>query len=335
MAVIAPRPRGRVGAGALIAVAILALTQALGNGSPVKTAYARPWVPSFEATVSKPEKALLPGSFSPLQFRVQSALELQVAAGKPTVQVPILMYHYIRVNPDPRDKMGYNLSVTPDDFRAQMDWLADNGWHPITLTTLRTYYDGTPLPAKPVVLTFDDGYLDFYTTAFPILQQHHFPAVSYVVAGFIGWPGRYVTAAQIQELDRAGIEIGAHTVSHSTLTRLSTDSLRHELMDSKVTLEGLVGHQVLDFCYPSGEFDARVVQMVADQGYQSATTTREGVAHSSNDRFTWTRTRVSGGESLDDFGKALARHEEGAGSAAPSVLLPRVYPFFYLRPGVN
>ena len=285
--------------------------------------------------MAKPDSLASLGPISPLRIQPGAPGDAQVPPGKSGLQVPIVMYHYIRVNPDPRDRMGYNLSVTPDDFRAQMDWLSDNGWHPITLTTLRSYYDGDPLPSKPIVLTFDDGYLDFYATAFPILQQHHFSAVAYVVAGFIGMPGRYVTAPQIQEMDRAGIEIGAHTVSHANLTKLSNDSLYHELLDSRIALQAIVGHPVLDFCYPAGNFDARVVQMVADQGYQSATTTVEGSGHASADRFTWTRTRVSGGESLAEFVKTLARHEDGVLSTAPAVLLPRVYPFVYLRAGVQ
>ncbi len=285
--------------------------------------------------MAKPDGVASLGPISPLRIQPGTPGDAQVPPGKPGLQVPIVMYHYIRVNPDARDKMGYNLSVTPDDFRAQMDWLSDNGWHPITLTTLRSYYDGNPLPSKPIVLTFDDGYLDFYATAFPILQKHHFSAVSYIVAGFIGMPGRYVTAPQIQEMDRAGIEIGAHTVSHANLTKLSNDSMYHELLDSRIALQAIVGHPVLDFCYPAGNFDARVVQMVAEQGYQSATTTVEGIGHASTDRFTWTRTRVSGGESLAEFAKTLARHEDGVGSTAPVVLLPRVYPFVYLRPGVQ
>lgn len=239
------------------------------------------------------------------------------------------MYHYIRVNPNPADRMGYDLSVTPDDFRAQMDWLAAEDWHPITLTALRGYWDGNPLPSKPIVLTFDDGYLDFYTTVFPILREHHFPAVAYIVAGFLERPDRYVTAPQIQELDRAGIEIGSHTVSHPNLTKLSADQLRHEAMDSKVALERVLGHQVLDFAYPIGAFDGRVVQVVAEQGYQSATTTVEGASRASADRFTWPRTRVHGGESLEVFAKSLVRHEDGVGSPGPPITLARVPRFTY------
>ena len=330
---IAPRPRGRAGAGALFALAIIALAQPLAPGTQVKSAHAQPNTVVVVSTVKTLERPQATFPIAPLQISAARLQDVQVPVGRPVVQVPILMYHYIRVNPNPGDKMGYDLSVTPDDFRAQMDWLSANDWHPITLTTLRSYWDGQPLPSKPIVLTFDDGYLDFYTSAFPILHEHHFPAVSYIVAGFIGMPGRYMTATQIQEMDKAGIEIGAHTVSHPNLAKLAPAQMHREVMDSKVALEQLVGHQVLDFSYPFGNFDALVVQMVAEQGYQSATTTMEGVGHASGDRFTWARTRVHGGESLDDFVRRLARHEDGVGSPGPVITLPRVYPFVYLRLG--
>src|SRR5260221_3090993 len=81
-----------------------------------------------------------------------------------STQVPVLMYHYIRVNPDPNDKVGFNLSVTPWDFSAQLDWLAQHGYHSITLDDLgANLFYHIKLPPKPVVLTFDDGYRDFYT----------------------------------------------------------------------------------------------------------------------------------------------------------------------------
>jgi hypothetical protein len=99
--------------------------------------------------------------------------ESVIPLGRSGIRVPILEYHYIRVNPNPRDQLGFNLSVTPTNFSAQMDWLASHGYHPITFDDLHAYFEGKePLPARPVVLTFDDGYLDFFTTAFPILQAH-------------------------------------------------------------------------------------------------------------------------------------------------------------------
>lgn len=232
-----------------------------------------------------------------------------IPPGRPTVRVPILMYHYIRVSPDPSDRLGFNLSVTPADFSRQMDWLAANGYHPVDFDDLRGYLLGREdLPSRPVILTFDDGYRDMYTTAFPILRSHQFKAVSYIVSGFVNSPP-YVTADQVMEMDVNGIQIGAHTVSHADLTMVSAADLRREVFDSRVSLEALVGHPVLDFCYPAGKFNDAVVRMVQEAGFQTATTTQPGVTHSAADRFVWTRVRVSGGESLEQFISDLGQPE--------------------------
>lgn len=217
------------------------------------------------------------------------------------IRVPILMYHYIRINPDPRDSMGFRLSVKPSDFAAQMDWLARNGYHPVTTLDVINYLSGARgLPSKPIVLTFDDGYDDFYTTAVPILRQHDFTAVAYVVSGFIGQP-RYMNAAQVLSLQGAGFEIGSHTVHHVDLTTQSADGLNSELMSSKQSLEQLLGRPVTAFCYPSGKFGRREANAVAAAGYQDATTTLGGSYRTMGGRYTWSRLRVSGGEYLSDF----------------------------------
>lgn len=261
-----------------------------------------------------------------------------IPPGRPQVSVPILMYHYIRVNPDPRDTVGFGLSVTPPDFAQQMDWLAASGYHPVDLDDLRGYLLGHgSLPARPVVLTFDDGYEDLYTTAYPVLLAHHFKAVSYVVSGFLGSP-RYLTQPQLLEMDAHGIQIGAHTVSHVDLTRLSADELRHQVLDSKTTLEALLGHPVLDFCYPFGAYAAAVVDMVQAAGFETATTTQPGVVHTTADRFTWSRVRVGGGESLQQWIAGLGPTEPSqiATVATPDVpavgRLARLPVTFPLRP---
>jgi peptidoglycan/xylan/chitin deacetylase (PgdA/CDA1 family) len=188
-------------------------------------------------------------------------------------------------------------------------WLAANGYHAIDLQDLERYLAGVAsLPSRPVVLTFDDGYRDFYTTAYPILRAHHFTAVTYVVSGFIGAPG-YMTAAQLVELDAVGIEVGAHTVTHADLTRLGPANSQHEIGDSKAMLEGLLEHPVVDFCYPSGKLNATVVQEVEAAGFQSATTTALGTLHGMGDRFSWTRVRVQGGEPLAAFTQSLGPEE--------------------------
>ncbi|MGH7868986.1 MAG: polysaccharide deacetylase family protein, partial [Candidatus Dormibacteraceae bacterium] len=224
-----------------------------------------------------------------------------VPNGRPSIRVPILMYHYIRINPVPSDWLGFGLSVTPADFAAQMDWLARNGYHPIDISDLRRYFTaGAELPARPVVITLDDGSADLYTTAYPILHAHYFKAVAYIVSGFLDEPNR-VTREQVVEMDHNGIEIAAHTVSHLDMTKLSADQLHNEVFDCKVTLEGLLGHPVLDFAYPAGRFNPTVEEVVAAAGFQTAVTTRPGMDHSWDSRLTWTRVRVEGGEPLLRF----------------------------------
>ncbi len=235
-----------------------------------------------------------------------------VPSGRAQVRVPILEYHYIRVNQDPRDRLGFNLSVTPADFTTQMDWLKASGYHPVDLNDLRAYFQQrTPLPARPVVLTFDDGYQDFFTTAFPTLLDHGFKAVTYVVPGFLDHP-RYMTTDEVRAVDSAGMEVAAHTMHHVDLTKASGSELSLELQGSRSVLEQITGHAVLDFCYPSGKYNDTVVAATEHAGFQSATTEVPGTGHAWANRLTWTRVRVMGGERLDQFIASLGEPEPTA-----------------------
>ncbi|HSS61573.1 MAG TPA: polysaccharide deacetylase family protein [Candidatus Limnocylindrales bacterium] len=238
-----------------------------------------------------------------------------VPIGASTVQLPILMYHYIRKPPSIRtDYLGYKLSVSPEDFTAQVQWLYANHYHTVTFDDIRAYFAGAaPLPSRPIVITFDDGYKDLYTTAFPILAAHGFSAVAYIVSGFVGRPEN-VSRAEVLQMDRAGIEIASHTVNHANLAGSSAGSVAYELGQSKRWLEQLVGHPVLDFAYPSGKYNAQTVQAVMQAGYSSAVITDGPSLHTLANRYLWGRVRVGGGETLDAFIASL-------GSSMPSVTI--------------
>jgi peptidoglycan/xylan/chitin deacetylase (PgdA/CDA1 family) len=239
-------------------------------------------------------------------FSTTAAPPIVLAPGPLAIRVPILMYHYIRVNPYAHDRMGFALSVTPADFEAQMTWLARNGYHPITTNDLYSYLSGARgLPSRPVILTFDDGYADFYNTALPILRSHDFTAIAYVVSGFVGRPG-YMSAEQVVAADRAGIEIGSHTVDHVNLARQSGAGVRYEVSASKQALERLLGHPVYSFCYPYGGFNSAAAWAVQSAGYHDATTTKFGFVQTMAGRYVWGRVRISGGEGLGDFTVAVA-----------------------------
>jgi peptidoglycan/xylan/chitin deacetylase (PgdA/CDA1 family) len=226
--------------------------------------------------------------------------------------VPILMYHYIRVNPVASDRVGFNLSVTPNDFALQMHFLVNHGFTPVTMAEVASHVrNNTPLPRKPVAITFDDGYADAYTAALPTLTRYHLIATFYIVTGFVDRP-RYVTWNQVVSMDQVGMEIASHTVHHEGLTILGGPKRQAELVDSRYQLETRLGHLILDFCYPGGQFDPSSEIAVARAGYLSATTTVYGRAEVGSDPLRLPRIRVSGGESLAAFAELLG---EKAGSA--------------------
>lgn len=233
------------------------------------------------------------------------AINTVIPPGRSTISVPILLYHYVQDLPPTAGKLTFSLSVSVKDFEAQMDYLAAHGYHPVTIEDLAAYFtERKALPSKPVVITLDDGYRDLYTTAFPILQAHGFRAVAYIVSGFVGRP-RYVTSRMIREMDADGIEIASHTVDHPNLARTSPPMVGYEVVESKLGLEKLLGHPVVDFAYPSGQFNDAVIAELQKAGYSTAVTEIGGTYHSWADRFEWTRVRISGGELLTGFIEGL------------------------------
>jgi peptidoglycan/xylan/chitin deacetylase (PgdA/CDA1 family) len=238
-----------------------------------------------------------------------SAAAQPAAVAKPrsAISVPILTYHWIRTNPVPADQLGFHLSVTPENFAQQMAFLHYAGVHPITLAdAMSALQTGKPLPARPVILTFDDGYGDFATRATPVLQRYGFVGTDYVVSGFMGRPA-YMTADQVREVDRAGMVIGCHTVNHVDLARVPPPVAANQIKVSHQQLEQLLGHKVLDFAYPYGSSDGTVEQMVLADGFRDAVTTHGGTWLQTSNRGAWPRLHVDGGDGLASFAaKALS-----------------------------
>jgi peptidoglycan/xylan/chitin deacetylase (PgdA/CDA1 family) len=226
--------------------------------------------------------------------------------------VPILYYHYIRqITPTAQNQLSVALSISPALFAQQMALLHVEGAHPITLAMLMDALEGkSPLPAHPVVLTFDDGYADFATNVEPVMVRYGFVATDYVVSGFLNRP-RYMTAAQVQQMDAAGMVIGSHTVHHVNLATMPLPLALAEIEGGKAALEQLLGHPVLDFAYPYGGFNPAVEQLVQQAGFRDAASTMGGDAQSLADRFELRRTELGGTPSLAAFA-------QDAGLAVPS-----------------
>lgn len=221
-----------------------------------------------------------------------------------SVRVPILMYHYIGNNPNSKDTARNTLSVSPDKFEAQMSYLARNGYTPITLDTLYGIFNKQiQAPVKSVVLTFDDGYIDFYTTAFPILRKYNFHAVSFIPTGLMN-QGYYMSWAQIKEIQGSGlVTFEAHSVIHSNLTRLSGNRLLKELQNSKNVLQEKTGYPVNFVAYPYGASNSLVQQTAQKIGYVGGVGTWYGKV--SGPSMNMPRIRITGQMDLKTFASRL------------------------------
>jgi peptidoglycan/xylan/chitin deacetylase (PgdA/CDA1 family) len=217
--------------------------------------------------------------------------------------VPILYYHYIRINPNPRDRVGFSLSTPPAMFAAQMQYLADHGFHVISLhQAVLAIKNHSALPSRAIVLTFDDGYADFFTAAAPILQSHGFTATSFVISGRMGWGG-FMTPSQVVSADAMGFTIGAHTVDHVALAAQVPARATWEMKQSKQTLEELLGHPVVDFAYPYGSFNMYDMAQAKSLGFETAVSTMYGTVHSAGQLFELSRMRIGGGLPLSYFAR--------------------------------
>ncbi len=213
--------------------------------------------------------------------------------------IPILMYHQI-------DSPKGGLTVTPDDFMAQMDALKAAGYTTVGMDEILSAMAGepVPLPPKACALTFDDGYDCFYRNALGVLEAKGFTATVFVVTGLVGTTG-YLDWEQISELCDMQYTMGCHTVNHLDLSTLSGPGLTKEISGARDTLREKTNQDVFSFCYPAGRYNAQVVEAVEGAGFLGAVTTEPGTAKLSDDRFTLKRVRVDGRDSLDTFKNKL------------------------------
>jgi peptidoglycan/xylan/chitin deacetylase (PgdA/CDA1 family) len=191
-----------------------------------------------------------------------------------TGPVPILEYHVL--GPAPEDAPYPELYVTRPDFHRQMSWLDESGFEAVTLEAVEmAWHHGGTLPAKPVVISFDDGYRPQFTYALPELRRHGWPGVINLKA-----EGSDLYTSNVEAMLDAGWELASHTINHSDLTTLGTAELEKELAGSREILRREYHVPVANFCYPAGKFDNTVIEAVKAAGYTGATTEIPGYADS-------------------------------------------------------
>ena len=227
--------------------------------------------------------------------------------------VPILLYHSVSDEAAPAFAPW---AVEPELFRAHLGYLHEEGYTSLTVSQLARVYRGHGhLPDRPVVITFDDGFADFYVNALPLLEHYACTATIYITTAYIGQTSRWLEAegeggrpmlnwAHIKELAERGVECGAHTRTHPQLDTLSLAEARAEIEGSKQVLEQRLGKPVMSFAYPHGYHSPAVKRLVEQAGFSSACAVKHAVSVRTDDPFALARVIVAADTDLDTF-KAL------------------------------
>ncbi|WP_371672511.1 polysaccharide deacetylase family protein [Streptomyces sp. NBC_00289] len=231
--------------------------------------------------------------------------------------VPILMYHSVATDPNDATR---ELSVTPDAFARQMALIAESSRTPVDTATLAAAWrSGRPLPERPVLITFDDGYEGVHRHALPALVKHGFAATLFVTTGWLrgahdtgGGLDTMLDWDQARELAAAGVEIGGHSHTHPQLDLLGADRLRSELILCREIVADRLGAVPASFAYPYGYSSRRVRQAVRETGYAQALAVGNALARRRQGPYALRRVTVRRGTGIAEFerlleGRAIAR----------------------------
>ncbi len=217
--------------------------------------------------------------------------------------IPVLCYHSIIANP------SSDYTVSTAGFKEQMSLIDAEGFRPITSTQLADYLDGkVTLPDKPIVITFDDGWVSNYEVAAPILDGYGFKATFFPMTQSIGTKN-HMTYEQLAELAERGHEIGSHSISHPNLPKRDAGEtaeehlvrVRSELADSKEAIEAGIGRPIAAFAYPHGTYDEQVMAAAEEAGYRLAFSIDRGAVHEKSHRWRLPRDMVVKGSSMKTF----------------------------------
>jgi peptidoglycan/xylan/chitin deacetylase (PgdA/CDA1 family) len=217
----------------------------------------------------------------------------------------VVYYHRI-------DDEQHRSCVAPAAFAEQMAFLKDEGFAILRLSAVRAHLDEKrPFPERSVIVTFDDGFADNYTQAFPVLCREAIPATIFLAAGFMDGDDlpairdrsgiKPLRWSEVREMARHGVEFGAHTISHRSLTALDDTELAQEIQGSRALIAEHGGVDSNTFCYPRGHFDERVKAAVRSAGFRLACTTMPGCVTADTHPFSLRRTFIARDDTLRDF----------------------------------
>ena len=226
-------------------------------------------------------------------------------------RVPILMYHYLSDPPPGADRYRRDLSVPPALFEQHLAYLREQGYQAITLYDLLYHLtQGAPLPERPVIITFDDGYRDNYENAFPLLEEYGFDATFFVLIEVTNQgEAEYLTWDMLREMHAAGMDIECHARVHENLPENDDARLIWQVLGCREAIEKELGQRPRFVAYPSGRFDERVAAIFASDNYWGGITTQQGTLHSSDALFQIKRLRMRNTTTVERLAELLTFEE--------------------------
>jgi peptidoglycan/xylan/chitin deacetylase (PgdA/CDA1 family) len=222
-----------------------------------------------------------------------------------SLHVPILMYHHVGLVAEKADALDRDLTVSPSDFQAQVDYFKAKGYEAVTLGQVLGAAEGTKtLPKRPIVFTFDDGWKDVFDNAVPILKKEGWVGSFAVATSLLGRPG-YAEWSDVLAARNQGMEIISHSENHLDLTDhvYSQDDLNRETKTAKQLLEEKLGQPVSVYVYPYGKYNGSTIKLVMDAGFKMALTTKYGQYVQKENLFEIPRVRVHGQDGLEKLKK--------------------------------
>lgn len=215
------------------------------------------------------------------------------------IKIPILMYHSINDN-DPNNNMVLPINM----FKEQMLWLNNNDFNSLTLDEAVIALENDSVPENPVVITFDDGYIDNYENAFPILKENNIKATFFVITDFID-DGYYMSSDMLKEMQNTGMEIENHTIDHARLSLLSRENIYNEIKGAQEFLRDNIGASGDYLAYPFGVYSNKVINIANELNIKAAVTIQKGKISYKSNRYKLKRIEVDP-MSIDEFEKLLS-----------------------------
>lgn len=289
------------------------LAAAAGTASPpAAVPDASAPTPENTSIPASPEAAVTPSPSPPLTLSAAPAAApatvvsavyngKTASGGRKTVSIAVLYYHSVQ------DMPGSSAVVSPIQFAEQMQYLADNGYRPLTMAEFSDIMEGkAAAPDKPVLLTFDDGYVDNHSTVMPLLKKLGFPATVFMSPGVMD-DKRFITWEQAKDLRDNGWDVLPHGMTHPYLTKLTPEEQAVEILEARKQIEEQLGVTADVFCYPYGQYNNATLKILADNGFRYAFTIEQGKTTPDQHPYKLTRVFVNGREDLEALIRKLTK----------------------------